>query len=582
LRPPRQPRVSLAPGRPMPARALAVLRLTVLLITAQRVRACGFVIASFPVSDAELMVASERLIPRGPDASNRHSAGNWTLAHYLLHMHGERTLQPYVAKDTRRFAMFNGEVYNYREIQRLSRTPAQIFTADGQALLPAYELALQAHPNNISAMAAHFVSSLDGEFAAVVLDLDKGLLLLGSDPFAIKPLYYGCGGGRFAAASYASVLERLGFRGEKKDERVRPRSCSHDEPTVFAMKPNTALVVDISSMQVVAEVQAVQWRLAQFASDTLQWQHAFKKALAKRVHHTTPDVELSLTLSFGMDSGLIHCMMDALKAPHTTYSIVGADPPERVAARIGWSNFTQTAHTIYVTPARLLTELHFVNSEIDPYPFQAALVDVAGASRLGTNAAAGLSFIYRHAQQHKRRLFLVGAGPDDHMTMYRAPSRYPVTEAYPEFGPLRTAPFPSTPTLDGFFPWPTFQANSLLSGLRREEFISGAFGIESRYPFLDKAVVQAWLDLAPSVKNGRYKAPLVDLMERQCKGYPFNNATKVAYIVLPTKRGRPMRPDTIPAGTPSIINEWRRGPGPVNLTDLHERLEYRVGSFGWM
>ena len=37
--------------------------------------------------------------------------------------------------------------------------------------------------------------------------------------------------------------------------------------------------------------------------------------------------------------------------------------------------------------------------------------------------------------------------------------------------------------------------------LRREEFTSGIFGIETRYPFLDKFVVQEFLNLSVNLKN---------------------------------------------------------------------------------
>ena len=43
--------------------------------------------------------------------------------------------------------------------------------------------------------------------------------------------------------------------------------------------------------------------------------------------------------------------------------------------------------------------------------------------------------------------------------------------------------------------------------------MAGAFGIETRYPFLDKAVVQEFLSLAPELKNGKYKSVLRNLLK---------------------------------------------------------------------
>ena len=49
--------------------------------------------------------------------------------------------------------------------------------------------------------------------------------------------------------------------------------------------------------------------------------------------------------------------------------------------------------------------------------------------------------------------------------------------------------------------------------------MGGAFGIETRYPFLDKAVVQSFLNLRVELKNSAYKAPLNAYLQK--RKYPF-------------------------------------------------------------
>eukprot|EP00406_Dinophysis_acuminata_P020944 CAMPEP_0179346330 /NCGR_PEP_ID=MMETSP0797-20121207/72514_1 /TAXON_ID=47934 /ORGANISM="Dinophysis acuminata, Strain DAEP01" /LENGTH=68 /DNA_ID=CAMNT_0021060867 /DNA_START=66 /DNA_END=269 /DNA_ORIENTATION=- len=53
----------------------------------------------------------------------------------------------------------------------------------------------------------------------------------------------------------------------------------------------------------------------------------------------------------------------------------------------------------------------------------------------------------------------------------------------------------------------------------KEETIAGAYGIETRYPFLDREVVQEYLALAAHVKNSAYKRPIRDFLEGH--DYPF-------------------------------------------------------------
>lgn len=90
--------------------------------------------------------------------------------------------------------------------------------------------------------------------------------------------------------------------------------------------PNRAITVDISNrdqMRVVKSVLAVEWKLNQFKTSTVDYRRAFKRALAKRALHSDPEVELHVALSFGLDSGLVHCVLNQLRLPHSVYSIIG-------------------------------------------------------------------------------------------------------------------------------------------------------------------------------------------------------------------------------------------------------------------
>ena len=508
------------------------MRLLVVAGLAERALACSFLIANWQIERAALDHAAERLIPRGPDGTNVVHPEGWTIMHNLLHMHGDKRLQPFADAANRTFAVFNSELYNYRAFKPSA-------TSDGQALLPAYRAALRAllpaetsggahiTPEAIATAAASFVASLDGEFALVVVDFPSRHVVFGTDPFATKPLFFAHNQltGRFALASYSSPLRRLGFQRKDVHEVAPNRAW------VFRMPTAThAPAFDLVGVQL-ASHQAVQWRLQQNKQHTHDWRRAFARAVAKRATHSGPHVPMHITLSYGLDSGLIHCMMDKLGNGNVVYSIVGRDPLEGIRSRIEWSNYTIEAFLIRMSSKDYHMESNFLRGHIDSYYFQTALRPPRRAIPIHRDdAGRGISFIYRRARARGGRLFMVGAGPDEHMTMYRQPEMYPVTKAFPERGPLRTPPFPSTPTLEGYFPWPTFDKHSLLGALRREEYIAGAFGIESRYPFLDKEVVQEWLHLAPHIKNGRYKAPLVDMLQEECSGYPFK-LIKLKYAV---------------------------------------------------
>ena len=58
------------------------------------------------------------------------------------------------------------------------------------------------------------------------------------------------------------------------------------------------------------------------------------------------------------------------------------------------------------------------------------------------------------------------------------------------------------------------------------ERVSGCFGIEARYPFLDKQVVQEFLWLSDSLKNKEFKQCIAQYMRKT--NFPFfNNSSAV-------------------------------------------------------
>ena len=108
----------------MPAAALALL----LLLQSQLVDGCSFLVANYNLTQRHgaqaLAHANEIQQRRGPDATNIwgtvEGGQQWSFLHNLLSMTGAFTLQPFVGQDPSSgssvVALFNGEVYNWREL----------------------------------------------------------------------------------------------------------------------------------------------------------------------------------------------------------------------------------------------------------------------------------------------------------------------------------------------------------------------------------------------------------------------------------------------------------------------------------
>ncbi|CAE7216481.1 unnamed protein product, partial [Symbiodinium sp. KB8] len=84
--------------------------------------------------------------------------------------------------------------------------------------------------------------------------------------------------------------------------------------------------------------------------------------------------------------------------------------------------------------------------------------------------------------------------------------------------------------LGTLFPWEAFFLGTQRDYLMKEELVAGVHGVEARYPFLDRMVVQEFLWLSSEVKNAKYKAPVHDWLARF--SYPFRSGEKVGFNAM--------------------------------------------------
>lgn len=163
--------------------------------------------------------AARRLHHRGPDAQGCVQLQNdfGALGHTRLSIIDldPRSNQPFSSRSGSVQMVFNGEVYNFRELrEELSRTGADFSTrSDTEVILRLYELA-----------GAEGLRRLDGMFAFAIADSERRAVVLGRDRAGQKPLYYSyCGSGhRLALASEIKALRPLLGTGLSVDESTLP------------------------------------------------------------------------------------------------------------------------------------------------------------------------------------------------------------------------------------------------------------------------------------------------------------------------------------------------------------------------
>ncbi|MDD5097232.1 MAG: asparagine synthase (glutamine-hydrolyzing) [Candidatus Omnitrophica bacterium] len=141
---------------------------------------------------------------RGPDGQGVYAKGGAGLGHRRLKIIdlSEAASQPMSNEDGRIWAVFNGEIYNYKNLRGELKNKGHIFksNSDTETVLHLYE----EHKEDC-------VKYLHGMFAFAIWDENNQALLLARDRIGKKPLLYSYLNGKFCFASEFSALLESGL-----------------------------------------------------------------------------------------------------------------------------------------------------------------------------------------------------------------------------------------------------------------------------------------------------------------------------------------------------------------------------------
>ncbi len=150
------------------------------------------------LSDAHVAAGLDTLRRRGPDGKGVYEEGGILLGHTRLSIIDLSTGdQPMANEDGTVWIVFNGEIYNYVELQEPLRRKGHVLrtTSDTEVILHLYE---EHGPDCL-----HY---LRGMFAFAIWDRTRGELFLARDRLGVKPLVYHEGESGFAFASEIQAL----------------------------------------------------------------------------------------------------------------------------------------------------------------------------------------------------------------------------------------------------------------------------------------------------------------------------------------------------------------------------------------
>ncbi len=281
-----------------------------------------------PVDKSALKAMSDRLRHRGPDDEGYFIEGNVGLAMRRLKIIDIRgSDQPLANEDGALQVIFNGEIYNYRELRAELDGRGHRFRTDGdgETIAHLYEDAGAAFPER-----------LRGMFAIALWDRWKRQLLLARDRFGQKPLYYYHDRRVFLFASEIKALLAHPSLPVQSRFANEPQALADYLSFGYIPAPDTAFggiqMLEPASLLALDGEGAARsrryWELPSIApSDPSARADTYLEALREEIDEAVKlrlmsDVPLGAFLSGGLDSSLIVALMRRhSNAPIKTFSI---------------------------------------------------------------------------------------------------------------------------------------------------------------------------------------------------------------------------------------------------------------------
>jgi asparagine synthetase B (glutamine-hydrolysing) len=418
---------------------------------------------------------------RGPDFTGMYSRDGINFVHNLLSISGKFSPQPFVQNNI--VAVYNGEIYN-----------ADGYQSDGHCLIPRYQL----HKELVT-------QSLDGEFAVCIADFDQSKIIISTDIFGTKPLWLAFDGFDFGISSYRTPLEVLGFS------------------TIQKIPANCILILNFADKTIYKIGEVYSFDLTQHKNHFQDWNRAFKNSIQKRTQNLRE--QLFIGLSSGYDSGAIACELDQQNIEYQSYTILGeqlSDILPTVLSRISQRN---NKRHMFVNEMIKEQAYQYILENVEKFNYtissSSSDYNEFDLDLRNDSGSIGLSMVCQEAVSQGQKIYLSGMGADEIFSDYG----FDGEKIYPHsnFGGL----FPED--LKTIFPWNSFYGSTMESYLTKEEYVAGAYGIETRYPFLDKMVVQEFLWLTAELKNSVYKNVLDNYLKHH--NYPYTPNQKIGFTI---------------------------------------------------
>ncbi len=360
-----------------------------------------------PAQRQEIVAMTRTLTHRGPDDEGYFLAGPLGFGFRrlsIIDLAGGH--QPMSDQEESVWVIFNGEIYNFRELREELQAHGHVFRtrSDTEVIVHGYKQ-----------WGDDVLNRLNGMFGLAIWDVHQRRLVLARDAFGIKLLYYKVDRGR------------LYFGSEMRAIRASEASAPEIDPTslnlflryrytpsphtiikgIQKLAPGTKLVAQDGSYEVSRwyKFKPTPFTPAKSTAEaTEELLELYKRAIRRQL---ISDVPVGLLLSGGLDSGLLLALMNLNGRSWPTYTV-------------GYgSTFADDELSDAAQTAKLLGSNH-TNITISRSTFEKTLPQIVSSLEepIATSSIVPMYFVCERARQDIK-VALVGQGPDELFGGYR-------------------------------------------------------------------------------------------------------------------------------------------------------------------
>lgn len=318
--------------------------------------------------------------------------------------------QPMYSTDKKNLIVFNGEIYNFKELREELSQYGHGFKSesDTEVLLTAW-----LH------WGAACLPRLKGMFAFVVYDIEAGLLTCVRDPFGIKPFYYTSEHQNFLFASELPTLKKLkrenvALNLQRAYDYLVHGDYDSKESTfvedIYQLMPGHLIEVEVKTGSISSPRR--WWSPKVEQSSTLSFAEAADELRERFLQniklHLRSDVPLGAALSGGVDSSAVVCAMRKIEpeADINTFSYIAKDSAlsEEPWVDLVNSHVNAISHKVVATPHDLAMDLDdMIRAQGEPF---------------GSTSIYAQYRVFELAREHGVTVTLDGQGADELLAGY--------------------------------------------------------------------------------------------------------------------------------------------------------------------